>query len=213
MPRSPREIIPGQIYHVLNRAAGALRIFDGPRRYNAFEEILSEARHEAPIRILAYCIMPTHWHMVVWPEVERDLSRFAKWVTQTHTRRLHAERNTAGAGPIYQGRFKSFVVQSDLHCLTVCRYVEQNPLRAGLVRRAQDWQWGSLWRRTCGGSDQRSLLTDGSVGWPDNWLDTVNDLQPRQEVNRLRTCVQRDWPFGDKQWMLEVTAQRRRERR
>ena len=70
-----------------------------------------------------------------------------EWLTLTHTQRWHAHHHTTGTGHLYQGRFKSFPVQSDEHFLTVCRYVERNALRANLVKRAEDWLWNSLWHR------------------------------------------------------------------
>ncbi|GMQ80089.1 MAG: hypothetical protein BMS9Abin04_030 [Planctomycetia bacterium] len=73
--------------------------------------------------------------LVVWPRKDKDLSRFTGWLTLTHTQRWHAHRHSAGTGHVYQGRFKSFPVQSDEHFLTVCRYVERNALRANLFPR------------------------------------------------------------------------------
>ena len=80
--------------------------------------------------------MPNHWHFVLWPQGDGDLSEFMRWLTVTHTQRWHAAHHTAGTGPLYQGRFKSFPIQADDHLLTVLRYVERNALRANLVERA-----------------------------------------------------------------------------
>src|SRR5208337_3088457 len=95
-------------------------------------------------RLLAYCVMPNHWHLIVWPRQDGELSRFVGWLTLTHTQRWHAQRHTRGSGHVYQGRFKSFPVQGDEHFLTACRYVERNALRANLVERAEAWRWCSL---------------------------------------------------------------------
>src|SRR5262249_23193729 len=105
---------------------------------------------EVPTRLLAFCLMPNHWHLVLWPEQDGELSRYLHRVTMTPTQRWHAHHHTTGTGPLYQGRFKSFPVQADEHLLTVCRYVERNPLGAGLVRRAEHWRWSSLWHCTQG---------------------------------------------------------------
>jgi putative transposase len=94
--------------------------------------------------------MPNHWHLVVWPERDGDLSEFMRWLTLTHTQRWHAKHHTQGTGPLYQGRFKGFPVANDEHCLRVLRYVEGNPLRAGLARSARRWRWSSLGRATLG---------------------------------------------------------------
>ena len=101
--------------------------------------------------------MPNHWHLVLWPRQDRDLSRFMGWLTLTHTQRWHAHRGTGGTGHVYQARFKSFPVQADEHFLTVCRYVERNALRAKLVKRAADWRWCSLWRRAHGDEEAKGL--------------------------------------------------------
>ena len=112
-----------------------MTIFEKPEDYDAFERVLEEAVERTEMRLLAYCVMPNHWHLVVWPREDGELSRFTGWLTLTHTQRWHAHRHTTGSGHLYQGRFKSFPVQDDEHFLTVCRYVERNALRANLVER------------------------------------------------------------------------------
>nr|WP_143206353.1 transposase [Singulisphaera sp. GP187] len=109
--------------------------------------MLEEARDEIPMRVLCFCVMPHHWHLVLWPEHDGDLSEYLRWLTVTHTPRWHAAHHTSGTGPLYQGRFQSFPVQDDEHLLTVCRYVERNALRANPTSRAEDWRWGGPWQR------------------------------------------------------------------
>src|SRR4249919_570309 len=111
MPRRLRFASGGYVYHVLNRAVGRRTIFKKDGDYAAFEAILREAQDFQPMRLLAYCLMPNHWHLVVWPKSDGDLSRYARWLTVTHTQRHHAHYHTAGTGPVYQGRFKSFPIQ------------------------------------------------------------------------------------------------------
>ena len=117
-----------------------MRIFDKTEDYEAFERILAEAARRTKMRLLAYCVMPNHWHLVLWPREDGDLSTFVGWLTLTHTQRWHAHRNSVGSGHVYQGRFKSFLVESDEHLWTVCRYAERNAMRAGLCVRAEEWQ-------------------------------------------------------------------------
>ena len=162
MPRRPRISTGGLAYHVLNRRVGRVRLFDKPADYLAFEKILYEAHERAGIRIAAYCLMPNHWHLLLWPRDDGELSEVMRWITVTHTQRWHAHRQTSGSGPVYQGRFKSFPVQADEHFLTVARYVERNALRAKLVKRAEQWQWSSLWRWAQGDRELVAFLSD----WP-----------------------------------------------
>src|SRR5437773_11604875 len=137
----------GYVHHVLNRAVGRATLFRKEADYVAFEKILREAWERFDMRLLAYLVMPNHWHLVVWPRKDGDLSSYLQWLTVTHVRRWHAHHHTAGTGPIYQGRFKSFPVQEGEHFLTVCRYVERNALRANLVSQAEHRRWSSLWHR------------------------------------------------------------------
>src|SRR2546428_13939206 len=129
MPRRKRVATGGLVFHVLNRAVARDKIFWKPRYYEAFQAVLQEVHDWVPMRLLAYCVMPNHWHLVLWPRGEGDLSRFMSWLTLTHSQRWHAFHQSVGTGHLYQGRFKSFVVQADDHLLTVCRYVERNALR------------------------------------------------------------------------------------
>src|SRR5581483_3399563 len=132
MPRRARAIEGGYPCHVLNRANARLPLFTKEADYEAFERVLEEAYGREPLRILSYCLMPNHWHLVVWPKVGagRQVSEFMRWLTVTHTQRWHAHRHTSGTGHLYHGRFKSFPIESDDHLYTVLRYVERNPLRA-----------------------------------------------------------------------------------
>jgi REP-associated tyrosine transposase len=152
MPRSRRQTPGGYVYHALNRAVVRLPLFKKDRDYEAFFRVLDEALDRHPIRILGYCVMPNHWHLVLWPKRDDDMTAFLRWLTHTHTMRWHAHYHTVGTGHLYQGRFKSFPVEQDDHLYTLLRYVERNALRAGLVRRAEDWHWSSLFTAVRGAS-------------------------------------------------------------
>jgi putative transposase len=204
MGRPLRAAAGGIIYHVLNRANGRQVMFDKPQDYQIWENVLLEAQEHVPVRILAYCAMPNHWHLVIFPRHDGDLSRFMAWLTLTHTQRWHAQHQSVGSGHLYQGRFKSFPVQSDEHFLTVCRYVEGNALRAKLVKRAESWQWSSLWRRTQG-PKQSQWLNDWPMVRPRQWVKWTNELQTEEELETIRQCVQRGRPFGKESWVERMT--------
>jgi putative transposase len=120
-------------------------------------------------------------------------------------RRWHAHRHTAGStGPVYQGRFKSFPVQDDDHFLTVCRYVERNPLRAGLVARAEAWRWSSRWHRSR--ATGAPWLSDGPVRWPGDWAERVHGAETEAELAALRRSVTRGAPYGDDTWQGRTAA-------
>ena len=200
MPRRLRFASGGFVYHVLNRAVARARIFDKSMDYAAFERVLKQADAFVPMRLLAYCILSNHWHLVLWPFHDGDLSEYLRWLTVTHTQRWHAHRHTAGTGALYQGRFKSFPVQADEHFLAVCRYVERNPLRANLVKQAETWRWGSLWHRVHGTADR--LLAPWPVAIPSVWVEHVNAPQSESELASLRRCVTRGSPYGEEGWRM-----------
>jgi putative transposase len=176
--------------------------------YAAFERVLEEAFEREPLRILDYCLMPNHWHVVVWPNggSDRQVSDFLRWLTVTHTQRWHAHRHTSGTGHLYQGRFKSFPIQSDEHLYTVLRYVERNPVRANLVGRAEQWRWSSLWRWRHGDAKARKLLSPWPIPRPANWLGRVNRAETRAELEALRRSVRRGQPFGGEAWTADLIA-------
>ena len=150
--RENREILFGfhaASWHVTS-GMGRARIFAKQRDFEAFEEVIGQAKERVPMRVLAWCVLSNHWHFVLWPQGDDDLSEFMRWLTVTHTQRWHAAHRTSGTGPLYQGRFKSFPIQEDDHLLTVLRYVERNPLRAKIVEQAEAWRWSSLWHRVHG---------------------------------------------------------------
>jgi putative transposase len=195
------------VYHVLNRATGKRRIFEHDRDYLAFERVLAEVQERIPMRILAWCVMPNHWHLLLWPREDGDLSNYMRLVTLTHTQRVHAYRGSAGTGHVYQGRFKSFVVQHDAHFLTVARYVEANALSGKLVRHAQDWRWGSLWRVQHRNADRPPRIHAWPVTRPSEWLTYVNQPAAAKETEALRRCARRGSPYGDEDWTANVAEQ------
>lgn len=202
MPRPPRKIEGDLIYHVLNRANARMQIFEKEKDYLAFENILIEAKEKYPMRILAYCLMPNHWHFILYPRGRQDLALFMRWITLTHTQRWLVYRNMTGYGHLYQGRYKSFPVQKDEYFLQACRYVERNALRANLVNRADDWRWSSTWIRKYGSKDQKKLLSSWPVPMPDNYYSWLNRKNKEEEdtLKNLRNSVNRGRPFGSKDW-------------
>ncbi len=146
MPRPPRADEAGGLYHALNRGNLRATIFHKDADFEAFEQILHEGLQIHQIELFSYQLMPNHYHLVLRPLVDGEMSRFMGWVGGTHTMRYHSHYHTSGMGHVYQQRYKNFPIQDDEHFFVVCRYVERNALRAGLVKRAEQWRWGSLWR-------------------------------------------------------------------
>jgi putative transposase len=204
MGRPLRTDIGDHVYHVLNRANARITIFENEDDYELFEEVLLQAKERTEMRILAYCIMPNHWHMVVYPKKDGDLSRFVNWLTLTHTQRNHALKKTIGHGHLYQGRYKSFLVQEDDHLLSVIRYVERNSKRANLVPRAEKWQWSSVWRREYGTEKQKKLLSKWPIDKPTDYLSFLNEPQTAAEEETIRRSIQKGIPYGKDKWVDDM---------
>jgi putative transposase len=203
MGRPRRVDLGGYVYHVLNRGNARMAIFEKDDDYKAFEGVLEEAVDRFGVRLVAYCLMPNHWHLVLWPRRDGDLSAFMGWLTLTHTQRWHAHRRSTGAGHVYQGRYKSFLVEGESYLVAVCRYVERNARRAGLVRRAEHWRWSSLWRWLKGDNEAKALLSawpTPSGRRPPRWVEQVNQPQSAAELQDIRRSVNRAGPYGSEPW-------------
>jgi len=148
--------------------------------------------------------MPDHWHLVLRPREDGGMSSLLRWVTGAHTMRYHAHHHTSGEGHVYQGRFKSFPVQDDDHFYVVCRYVERNALRAGLVRRAEDWRWGSLWRWLQKTEPDPKLLAPWPIARLPKWVTRVNEPLGERQLEAVRGCVRRSRPLGDEGWVESI---------
>ena len=192
------------VFHVLNRGVGRMRLFDDDNDYAAFERVIEETLAVGAMRICGYCLMPNHWHFVLWPEHDGDLASFMQRLTITHVTRWQEHKHLVGTGHVYQGRYKSFPVESDEYFYQVLRYVERNALRANLVQRAEEWRWSSLWRRLNGKAEQKELLSDWPLARPRQWRRLVNEPQTDAELQALRRCVTRGQPYGSKGWIERV---------
>jgi len=204
MGRPKRADVAGGIYHMLNRANLRATIFHKPEDYEAFERIMAEALAKFDLSLLCYCVMPNHWHLVIHPRRDGDISRFMQWLQQVHAQRWNVNRDAVGTGHLYQGRYKSFVIQADLHLLTVPRYVEANPVRAGLVDDARVWRWGSAYRAANGGRAARALLAAWPVPKPRGWAALVNSWDDDSTARRIGACIAKGTPYGSERWVARL---------
>lgn len=204
MPRMNRVAVGDTVYHVLNRANGRTQIFHTDNDYQHFESLLLEGVELVGMRILSYCIMPNHWHLVLYPHHDGDMSEFMRWVTTTHVRQRRTQTKSVGEGHLYQGSYKSFPIETGHHLMTVIRYVEQNPLRAKLVTKAEDWQWSSLYRRRRNSKEDKKLLAVLPTDLPINYLESVNTILSENDLEQVQYSLTKGAPFGDTAWVGEM---------
>lgn len=202
MPRTARASVGGYCYHIINRGNGRAEVFHTEGDYQAFVTLLRQASERIPMRLLAYCLMPNHFHLALWPQCDGDLSTWMQWLLTAHVRRYH--RWHESSGHVWQGRFKAFPIQHDAHLLTVLRYIEQNPVRAQLAARVEDWRWSSAWQ--WGDPVPGPRIDPGPVTRPEPWLLWVNGPVEETEMQRIRQSVNRGAPFGSESWMTQTAA-------
>jgi REP-associated tyrosine transposase len=178
MPRRRRIAPGGVVYHVCNRGSRKGELFRCSAEYSEFTQLTAEARTIRPMRIIAYCLMPNHWHFLLWPEKNGQLSRFMHWLTTTHATRWRGQSRTTGEGAVYQSRFTAVPVHHPFELVRVWRYVERNPIEARLVSRAEQWPWSSAAQL----SERSPSLPVDSPPMPRPPLPLVNSAELRLDA-------------------------------
>jgi len=165
---------------------------------------MNKAQEHEPLPILAACLMPNHFHLVVRPTHAANISRWVHWLCTTHMSHYHAKYKTSGR--VWQGPYKACLIQTDHYLLAAMRYVERNALTARLVQRAEDWTWSSLrWRNH---PTPIVGLTQAPIELPGYWTEFVNQPQTAAELKALRDCVNGQKPFGDPLWVEQMLKRR-----
>ena len=200
MPRSRRSLLGGVCIHVVARANARAVVFHDSEDYGGFLRLVEESCRRVPVTILGWCLMPNHFHLVVWPRNDLDLGRYMHWLLSVHV--LHNRTRYGTVGHVWQGRYKVFPIQTDRHLVTVLRYVERNPVRAGLAHRCTAWPWSSARARVTGDG---SLLAPSPVSLPEPWADCVDAPLTATELARVRESVGRGRPFGGDTWSRDTS--------
>ena len=204
MPIRPLRAATNLVFHVMNRAARRIRLFEEAADYEALLRAFEEGRSRTGIDIFAYCVMPNHFHLLVRQLKPNQLSDFMRWSQLTHARRWRQYRDSVGFGAVYQGRYQAIPIQTDQHFVAAARYVERNPLRANLVAAAEEWPWSSLAQR-CRNSNALTL-----TAWPippsEAWVARLNVSEPAVELDAIRRALRKGLPFGGQAWSKELTG-------
>ena len=202
MPRCSRPRLAGLCAHVVTRGNARATVFHSEQDYAVFAGLMKAAQDRVRLELFAWCVMPNHLHLVVRPQADDDLPRWMHWLLTTHAQRHRSRHETTGH--IWQGRYKSFPIQTDVHLLRVLRYVERNPVRAGLVASSRDWRWSSASERASP-SGMAELLSESPVPLPTPWVEWADMPLTDEELDFIRTSVRRGRPFGDPAWARGTT--------
>ena len=207
MSRNPRVDLKKHFYHIINRANARICIFEYKEDYDLFEKTLVESKLRWGVDILSYIIMPNHFHLVLSPHEDGNVAKFMHFFTMTFTQRWHAKNHSIGTGHLFQGRYKSFIVENSDYLLQLLLYVERNALSANLVIRAEDWRWSTLWIRMHGTKDQKKVLSEWPFDSQKNYLNMVNESVSQLESNKIKISILKNIPFGSEDWKNTIIKQ------
>jgi putative transposase len=212
MGRPPRLIADGLVYHALNRGNNRAPVFFEAADYQLFLQALGQTKERYPFRLYAFCLMGNHFHLVLEPQDGQSISRILQSLTVAHT--WHYHRALASSGHVWQGRFKSPVIESDEHLLTVMRYVESNPLRAGMVTDLAAYPWSSYLVHGLGKVmdlvDEAPVWATLAKGEPKRhayWRQWVHTPLTARELQAIRRAVTTGRPYGSSGWIDRMGRQ------
>jgi len=208
MPRPLRPVGKGLIYHVITRGNNRQNVFDKPEDFEAFLRSMRDLKERRPFELYGYCLMTNHVHLLIKPletPVSRVMQSFLSLVS--HTQRYHNEKHYKSGGHVWQGRFKSPVVQGDGHLLRVLRYIEANPVKAGMVDRAGDYAWSSF--AAHGFGEPNDLLDpapayqrtgDDPKARRRKWSSYVHRRPDEDEQQAIAQSIESGLPYGSESW-------------
>jgi putative transposase len=209
MPRPLRPIADGLVYHVINRGNNRQTVFDGDGDFHAFLKAIADLKERKSFHLYGYCLMSNHIHLLIQP-IQESISRIVQSLLVSHTQRYH--RFHRSGGHVWQGRFKSPVIQDEDHLLTALRYIEANPLRAKIVERAGDYPWSSFAYHGHGSNDpllDPLVPYDGLGARPATrqrrWSAYVHQEPEEAELAALRRSSATGLPYGEGSWVERLS--------
>jgi putative transposase len=203
MPRIARGLADNQIYHIINRGNRREAVFHDNYDYEKFLKLLIESKEKYAVKIYAYCLMPNHFHLVIYTKYADSLSQAMHWISSSYVRYYNKRYNISGH--LWQGRYKSFIVQEDSYLLVLLKYVEANPKRARIVKDCIDYKYSSANNRI---KNNENLITDEvPILLPADWYAYINSDEKVTDIESIRICINRQAPLGDKNWKYMVSKQ------
>lgn len=199
MPRIARGLADNQIYHIINRGNRRETVFHDNNDYERFLKLLIEAKDKYNIEIYAYCLMPNHFHLVIYTKYADSLSQM-HWISSSYVRYYNKRYNISGH--LWQGRYKSFIVQEDTYLLVLLKYVEANPKRARIVKDCCEYRYSSARNRVENKEDL--IISKPPIELPNNWYSYINSQEKDIDTQSIRNCINRQSPLGDENWKYMV---------
>ncbi|HDZ55097.1 MAG TPA: transposase [Pseudomonas xinjiangensis] len=212
MPRTGRLVVPGYPHHIVQRGHNRQLVFVEHSDYQNYLASLRELAEQFGIKVFSYCLMTNHVHLLVSPDTAAGLGAFMKGLAARATR--YRNKLEGRSGTLWEGRYKSSVVDTDEYLLACSRYIELNPVRARMVVNAGDYEWSSFNQRA--GVDPQWLADDPcfeslALGITEaegrtKYRDFVESGIPDQEYELIRQAVQRNQLTGSGRFVDEIEA-------
>lgn len=211
VPKFARLVVPGYPHHVTQRGSRRQQTFFSNSDYRAYLDLLACHMAESGTELWAYCLMPNHVHLILLPHNENGLAKLLQRTHSRYARRVNSAHDWRGH--LWQERFHSFVMDEQ-HLLAAVRYVEMNPVRAGLCRRADEWRWSSVHTHLKRISDEL-VSTEPLYELIANWATYLTDSDSEGSVTEIRKHTKTGRPAGDERFIkkLETMTGRRLTRR
>lgn len=200
MARSARLVVPGYPHHVTQRGNRGQRTFFSERDYRAYLELIAVAKEQAGVEIWAYCLMPNHVHLIAVPAEKDSLALLFRYAHSRYTRRVNIRENWVGH--LWQERFHS-AVMDEQHLLAAVRYVELNPVRAGLCNRAAEWSWSSV-HAYKSGVDTGIVTVAPMLSMVSDWNMYLDTPESDREIERIRKYSRSGRPIGNEAFLEQI---------
>ena len=197
VPKFPRLVVPGYPHHVTQRGIRRQRTFFDDSDFRAYVDLVKDLKVAAGVDILAYCLMPNHVHFIAVPKAKNSLARLFGTAHHRYAKRVNAIHDWRGH--LWQERFYS-VVMDETHTLAAMRYVELNPVRARMCKRAAEWVWSSA--RGNLGNESDELIDESEVRKIiSDWKTFLAEDEESVLIESLRTQTSTGRPTGDDQFI------------
>jgi len=202
MARLARVVAPGLPHHVTQRGNRRQTVFFSDEDYEAYKALAAEYCRAAGVAVWAWCLMPNHVHLVLVPADEDGLRRALGEVHRRYTRRINFREGWRGY--LWQGRFASFVLD-EAHLMAAARYVELNPVRAGLCARPEDWSWSSAAAHLAGKDDGLVTVAPLLELAPD-WRTLLDGGLDEAALEAIRKHERTGRPLGSEAFLAGLEA-------
>lgn len=216
MARLPRLVLPQQPHHIIQRGNDRQLIFRAPEDYQRFLVWLKESAREFKVAIHAYVLMPNHLHLLASPSTTEGLAQMMQRIGRYYVPWYNAKYERTGS--LFQGRFKTALIDSEKYFMLCSRYIELNPVRAGLGADPLDYPWSSYAHHA--GARPDSVITDHALYWALGntpfqreaaYIELAREGLSEDELNRINAAVLKGWPLGSDAFKAELQHRAKRQ--